>query len=150
MELASVIDKQVANKSIVELFVKILRDNDNEASVALFSSLLSYVDELDLAGMSPTILPVVLEISEQAHWRVKCAMIKLLPSFGRVLGVDEFAKKLFPLINTWLGTLSSVSVSRCRCNLVLLSSNSELTGRHSPLLRSFFSSRVTKITLSGK
>ena len=29
-------------------------------------------------------------------------MIKLIPSFARVLGLEDFGKKLFPLINTWL------------------------------------------------
>lgn len=102
MELASVIDRHNANASIVPLFIQILRDSDNEASVALLTSLLTYVDKVDLTGMTPAILPVILEIAGETHWRVKVVIIKLIPSFARVLGLDEFTKKLFPLVNTWL------------------------------------------------
>lgn len=102
MELASVIDRHSANASIVPLFVQILRESDNEASVALLTSLLTYVDKVDLAGMTPAILPVILEIAGETHWRVKVVIIKLIPSFANVLGIDEFTKKLFPLVNTWL------------------------------------------------
>ncbi|OHT06030.1 HEAT repeat family protein [Tritrichomonas foetus] len=102
MELASVIDRHNANASIVPLFIQILRESDNEASVALLTSLLTYVDKVDLPGMTPAILPVILEIAGETHWRVKCVIIKLIPSFANVLGLDDFTKKLFPLVNTWL------------------------------------------------
>jgi serine/threonine-protein phosphatase 2A regulatory subunit A len=102
MELASLIDKRAANAQIVPLFIRILHDSDNEASVAALASLLKYVDKVDLSGMTPAILPVILEIALETHWRVKVVIIKLIPSLANVLGLDEFSKKLFPLVGTWL------------------------------------------------
>lgn len=102
MEVASVIDRHSANAAIVPLFVRILRDSDNEASVALLTSLLTYVDKVDLAGMTPAILPVILDIAFGTHWRVKVVIIKLIPSFASVIGLEEFSKKLFPLVTTWM------------------------------------------------
>jgi serine/threonine-protein phosphatase 2A regulatory subunit A len=102
MELASMIDKRADNAQIVPLFIRILHDSDNEASVAALSSLLKFVDNVDLAGMTPAILPVILEIALETHWRVKVVIIKLIPALANVLGLDEFSKKLFPLVGTWL------------------------------------------------
>lgn len=105
MELASVIDRHNANASIVPLFTQILHESDHEASVALLTSLDTYVDKVDLAGMAPAILPVILEIAGETHWRVKLAIIKLIPAFANVIGLDEFTKKLLPLVTTWLSDL---------------------------------------------
>jgi hypothetical protein len=38
---------------------------------------------------------------------VKIAIIKLIPSFERVLGLNEFGRKIFPLANSWLPDLNS-------------------------------------------
>jgi serine/threonine-protein phosphatase 2A regulatory subunit A len=102
MEVASAIERRAANAQIVPFFTRILHDSDNDASVAALTSLFTYVDKVDLAGMTPAMLPTILEIAFETHWRVKVVIIKLIPSFGRVLGLDEFTKKLFPLVNTWL------------------------------------------------
>jgi serine/threonine-protein phosphatase 2A regulatory subunit A len=102
MEVAAAIERRTANAQLVPFFTRILHDSDNEASVAALSSLLKYVDKVDLAGMIPAMLPTILEIAFETHWRVKVVIIKLIPSFARVLGLDEFTKKLFPLVNTWL------------------------------------------------
>jgi serine/threonine-protein phosphatase 2A regulatory subunit A len=102
MELASVMERRTANSQIVPLFTRILHDSDNEASVAALQSLLKYADKVDLNGMTPAMLPTILEIAFETHWRVKVVIIKLIPAFARVLGLDEFTKKLLPLVNTWL------------------------------------------------
>lgn len=101
-EVAASIDKHSVNAQIVQLFQKILRDSDSEASVALLTSLLTFVDKIDLAGITPGILPTILDIAFETHWRVKVVIIKLIPSFAAVLGLDEFTKKLFPIVKTWL------------------------------------------------
>jgi serine/threonine-protein phosphatase 2A regulatory subunit A len=102
MEVAAAIDRRTANAQIVPFFTRILHDSDNEASVAALTSLLKYVEKVDLAGMTPAMLPTILEIAFETHWRVKVVIIKLIPSFARVLGLDEFTKKLFPIVTTWL------------------------------------------------
>jgi serine/threonine-protein phosphatase 2A regulatory subunit A len=102
MAVAVSIERRTANSQLVPFFTRILHDSDNEASVAALTSLLKYVDKVDLAGMTPAMLPTILEIAFETHWRVKVVIIKLIPSFARVLGLDEFAKKLFPLVTTWL------------------------------------------------
>jgi hypothetical protein len=43
-----------------------------------------------------------LEIALETHWRVKVVIVKLIPFVTRVLGLDAFTKKLFPIINKWL------------------------------------------------
>lgn len=102
MELASNINSQNINNLIVPLFIQILRENDNEANVALLSSLLLYADKVDLLGMIPGILPTILEIASETHWRVKYMVIKLIPSFAKVLELNNFNKKLFHLVEMWL------------------------------------------------
>ena len=102
MELAPIIGNHNTTASIVPLFMQILHDSDNEASVALLNSLLTHVDEVDLNSIAPAVLPVILEIATETHWRVKMVIIKLIPPFAKVLGQEEFQRKLFPLIGQWL------------------------------------------------
>ncbi|EAY17459.1 HEAT repeat family protein [Trichomonas vaginalis G3] len=102
MELAPIVGKQHVSQSIIPLFGQILHDTDNEASVALLTSLLQHVEEVDMNSIVPAVLPTILEIANDAHWRVIVAIIKLIPSFAAVLGTDEFGKKLFPLVQNWL------------------------------------------------
>lgn len=105
MELAPIIGNHNTTASIVPLFMQILHDSDNEASVALLSSLLAHVDEVDLNSIAPAVLPVILEIAGETHWRVKIVIIKLIPPFAKVLGLEDFSRKLFPLIGTWLSDI---------------------------------------------
>lgn len=105
MELAPVIGNHNTTASIVPVFQQILHDNDNDASVALLKSLLKHVDQIDLNSITPSILPVILEIAKETHWRVKVVIIELTPSFARVLGLDDFNRKLFPLVQDWLSDL---------------------------------------------
>lgn len=102
MEFAPIIGNQATLSSLVPVFIKILGENDNDASVALLSSLLNHADEIDLPTITPAILEVILRISGDAKWRVKVAIVKLIPHFARVLGIDEFTAKLFPLVKMWL------------------------------------------------
>lgn len=105
MELAPIIGNHNTSLSIIPLFLQILIDTDNEASVALLNSLLTHVDEVDLASITPAILPTILEIAGDTHWRVKVVIIKLIPHFAKVLGVEEFGKQVFQLVQTWLSDL---------------------------------------------
>ena len=102
MEIASYIDKHSVTQSIVPLFDKILHDNDSEATVALLSSLLKYVDKVDLPNLTAGVFNGILEIAMETHWRVKVEIIKLIPHFSAVLGKEDFKKQVFPLIKKWL------------------------------------------------
>jgi len=102
MEFAPIVGNQVSVSTLVPVFIQILHENDNEASVALLNSLLKHADEVDLTSITPAILGVILEIAGDAKWRVKVVIVKLIPHFARVLGLDEFTAKLFPLVKLWL------------------------------------------------
>lgn len=102
MELAPIVGKEPTIKSIIPIFLQVLRGTDNEASVAILNSLLLHISSIDLSSIIGAILPVVLELAGDTHWRVKVAIIKLIPSLSKELSLDEFSRRLFPLINNWL------------------------------------------------
>lgn len=102
MEFAPIVGNQVTISTIIPVFIQILHDNDYEACTAVLNSLLTHIDEVNLPAIVSAILNVILEISGQTKWRVKVVIVKLIPHFARVLGLDDFMAKLFPLLKSWL------------------------------------------------
>jgi serine/threonine-protein phosphatase 2A regulatory subunit A len=98
MEVAAAIDGLTANADIVSFSTRILHDSDNEVSVAALTSLLEYVDHVNLAGMTPAMLPTILEIAFESHWRIEIIIIKVILSFARSLGLGEFTKSCSRLL----------------------------------------------------
>jgi hypothetical protein len=100
MEITAAIDHRTDDAQIVPFFTQILHDSDNLASVAALTSLLKEVEKVGLAGMTPPMLPTILEFESATNWRVKVIIIKLIPSFAKLLAVERFIRKLFPIIDT--------------------------------------------------
>ena len=52
--------------------------------------------------LSQSLLPAVVELSEDRHWRVRLAIIEYVPLLAGQLGVDFFDDKLKELCLRWL------------------------------------------------
>lgn len=53
--------------------------------------------------LSQSLLPAIVELAEDRHWRVRLAIIEYIPLLASQLGVDFFDDKLGALCMQWLG-----------------------------------------------
>lgn len=53
--------------------------------------------------LSQSLLPAIVELAEDKHWRVRLAIIEYIPLLASQLGVDFFDDKLGSLCMHWLG-----------------------------------------------
>jgi hypothetical protein len=53
--------------------------------------------------LSQSLLPAIIELSEDRQWRVRLALIEYIPLLAKQLGVQFFDEKLSALCMTWLG-----------------------------------------------
>ncbi len=80
---------------------------------------LSGVQVIGIDLLSQSLLPAIVELAEDRHWRVRLAIIEYIPLLASQLGVDFFDDKLGALCMQWLGdqvwviTLSLDSNSWC-------------------------------------
>lgn len=66
----------------------------------LFNSIYSQVIGIDL--LSQSLLPAIVELAEDRHWRVRLAIIEYIPLLASQLGVGFFDDKLGSLCMQWL------------------------------------------------
>lgn len=52
--------------------------------------------------LSQSLLPAIVELAEDKHWRVRLALIEYIPLLSSQLGVDFFDDKLGALCMQWL------------------------------------------------
>ena len=53
--------------------------------------------------LSQSLLPAIVELAEDKHWRVRLAIIEYIPLLASQLGVEFFDEKLGALCMQWLG-----------------------------------------------
>lgn len=81
--------------------------------------------------LSQSLLPAIVELAEDRHWRVRLAIIEYIPLLASQLGVGFFDDKLGALCMQWLQDkvcfLSACTTEVVKCKS-LLSSDWCLTG----------------------
>ena len=63
----------------------------------------SCVQVIGIDLLSQSLLPAIVELAEDKHWRVRLAIIEYIPLLASQLGVDFFDDKLGALCMQWLG-----------------------------------------------
>jgi hypothetical protein len=63
----------------------------------------SFVQVIGIDLLSQSLLPAIVELAEDKHWRVRLAIIEYIPLLASQLGVDFFDDKLGTLCMQWLG-----------------------------------------------
>lgn len=63
----------------------------------------SFVQVIGIDLLSQSLLPAIVELAEDKHWRVRLAIIEYIPLLASQLGVDFFDDKLGALCMQWLG-----------------------------------------------
>ncbi len=63
----------------------------------------SGVQVIGIDLLSQSLLPAIVELAEDRHWRVRLAIIEYIPLLASQLGVEFFDDKLGALCMQWLG-----------------------------------------------
>ena len=57
---------------------------------------------IGISQLSQSLLPAIVELSEDTKWRVRLAIIEYMPLLAEQLGVNVFEEKLNQLCMQWL------------------------------------------------
>ena len=57
---------------------------------------------IGISQLSQSLLPAIVELAEDAKWRVRLAIIEYMPLLAEQLGVEVFEEKLNQLCMQWL------------------------------------------------
>ncbi|CAJ0928846.1 unnamed protein product, partial [Mesorhabditis belari] len=91
MGLGPIVGKQVTETHLLPIYTAMLRDSTAEVS-----------DVIGASMMRDEVLPAVIELGEDGKWRVRLALVTLMPLLAQQLGREFFDEKLLPLCMTWL------------------------------------------------
>ncbi|XP_072125729.1 serine/threonine-protein phosphatase 2A 65 kDa regulatory subunit A beta isoform-like [Mobula birostris] len=128
-ELQKTVGPEIAENDLVPAFQNLLKDCEAEVRAAgankvkdfcenlpvdcretvTISHILQYVKVICLLKflarihqLSQSLLPAIVELAEDAKWRVRLAIIEYMPLLAGLLGVEFFDEKLNSLCMTWL------------------------------------------------
>ncbi|XP_042555999.1 serine/threonine-protein phosphatase 2A 65 kDa regulatory subunit A alpha isoform-like [Dipodomys spectabilis] len=100
--LSPLLGKDNTIDHLLPLFLAQLRDRCLEVRLNIISNL-DYVKEIfAIRQLSQSLLPAIVELAQDAKWRVRLAIIEYMSLVARQLGVEFFDEKLNSLCIAWL------------------------------------------------
>lgn len=67
-----------------------------------FAEIIYFFQVIGIDLLSQSLLPAIVELAEDKHWRVRLALIEYIPLLASQLGVNFFDDKLGGLCMQWL------------------------------------------------
>ncbi|XP_073095937.1 serine/threonine-protein phosphatase 2A 65 kDa regulatory subunit A beta isoform isoform X1 [Manis javanica] len=102
MGLSTVLGRENTTEHLLPLILAQLKDECPEVRLNIISNL-EYVNEVTgIRQLSQSLLPAIVELAEDAKWKVRLATIECMPLLAGQLGVEFFDEKLNSLCMAWL------------------------------------------------
>jgi serine/threonine-protein phosphatase 2A regulatory subunit A len=79
-----------------------LRDDSSDVRLNIISKLDNVNKVIGIELLSQSLLPAIVELSEDKQWRVRLAIIEFMPLLAKQLGVEFFNDKLSSMCLGWL------------------------------------------------
>ena len=115
--------QDLAGQHLVPLVSSFLRDESPEVRLNILKELSLLKDWI--AAMQDEIMPSVLQLVNDSHWRVRLAIVEQMPLFMGALGTPYFTSNLLPpLLATFGDTVAHVRV----CSADMLAELAEAAG----------------------
>ncbi|XP_024174313.1 serine/threonine-protein phosphatase 2A 65 kDa regulatory subunit A beta isoform [Rosa chinensis] len=110
MGMAPVLGKDATIEQLLPIFLSLLKDEFPDVRLNIISKLdqvepflvIYLVQGIGIDLLSQSLLPAIVELAEDRHWRVRLAIIEYIPSLASQLGVGFFDDKLGSLCMQWL------------------------------------------------
>ncbi|KAH6779427.1 protein phosphatase 2A subunit A2 [Perilla frutescens var. hirtella] len=101
MGMAPVLGNDVTIEQLLPIFISLLKDEFLDVSLNIISKLEQVNQLIGIDLLSQSLLPAVVELTEDRHWRVRLAFIEYIPLLAS-RGVGFFNDKLGALCMHWL------------------------------------------------
>uniref|UniRef100_A0A8I5US88 Protein phosphatase 2 scaffold subunit Abeta n=1 Tax=Pongo abelii TaxID=9601 RepID=A0A8I5US88_PONAB len=102
MGLSTILGKENTIEHLLPLFLAQLKDECPEVRLNIISNLDCVNEVIGIRQLSQSLLPAIVELAEDAKWRVRLAIIEYMPLLAGQLGVEFFDEKLNSLCMAWL------------------------------------------------
>ncbi|KAK7808596.1 hypothetical protein U0070_015956 [Myodes glareolus] len=102
MGLSPILGKDNTIEHLLPLFLAQLKDECPEVRLNIISNLDCVNEVIGIRQLSQCLLPAIVELAEDAKWRVRLAIIEYMPLLAGQLGVEFFDEKLNSLCMAWL------------------------------------------------
>ncbi|GAB5577064.1 serine/threonine-protein phosphatase 2A 65 kDa regulatory subunit A beta isoform isoform X4 [Prionailurus iriomotensis] len=103
MGLSTILGKENTIEHLLPLFLAQLKDECPEVRLNIISNLDCVNEVIGIRQLSQSLLPAIVELAEDAKWRVRLAIIEYMPLLaGQLQGVEFFDEKLNSLCMAWL------------------------------------------------
>lgn len=116
------------------MFLQCLKDEFPDVRLNIISKLDKVNSTIGIELLSQSLLPAIVELSEDKQWRVRLAIIDFLPLLAKQLGQQFFDDKLLPMCMAWLndpifairevGLRSMLHMFDLLCSLILNNAHS--------------------------
>uniref|UniRef100_A0A8C4LKS8 Phosphatase PP2A regulatory subunit A/Splicing factor 3B subunit 1-like HEAT repeat domain-containing protein n=1 Tax=Equus asinus asinus TaxID=83772 RepID=A0A8C4LKS8_EQUAS len=102
MGLSTILGKENTIEHLLPLFLAQLKDECPEVCLNIISNLDCVNEVIGNRQLSQFLLPAIVELAEDAKWRVRLAIIEYMPLLVGQLGMEFFEEKLNSLCMAWL------------------------------------------------
>jgi len=102
MELTTVLPRQDAQERILPQILRLLRDANPDVRLNLLAHLESVRSVVDLEVLSQSLIPAIVDLSRDKQWRIRRAVVRLVPRLAQQLGANFYEGRLSELCMSWV------------------------------------------------
>eukprot|EP00755_Sulcionema_specki_P015661 Sspe_Gene.60019::Locus_33023_Transcript_1_1_Confidence_1.000_Length_1848::g.60019::m.60019/K03456/PPP2R1; serine/threonine-protein phosphatase 2A regulatory subunit A len=99
--LSAVLGHNQMVQTTIPLLTSLLGDQNSEVRLNVIEEL-SKISDMGFQEVKSHLLPAVVQLAVDAKWRVREAVIKLIPALAKQMGVDAFEQDMSKLLVGWL------------------------------------------------
>jgi len=101
-EFAEVIGKGGATGMIDTVVLPLLEDESNEVRINIITNLNKIIKVMGIDNVSHSLIPEIINLARHPQWRIRLAIIELIPVIAADLNIRHFVEKLGELCISWL------------------------------------------------
>ena len=107
--MAPIVGKDYSLSKIVPILSELLKDNSSEVRFNVASNMKKLATVVNSDVLSPSLLTIFTELTNDPQWRVRMATFELIGDFSLEFGQATFSKSLEPIFMKYLtNTAASV------------------------------------------
>lgn len=91
-----------AEKELIPVVLKLLEDKASQVRLSVIERLEEVNEVVESAMLAKTLLPAIVDLSEDGQWRVRHALLGFMPLLARQLGEETFMTRLTAICVAWL------------------------------------------------
>jgi len=101
-ELADIVGKIGCSNLVESVVLPLLEDESSEVRIHVLTHLNNVVRVMGIEALSQTLLPELVALAKHPQWRIRLAIIELIPVIASELDLKYFDTKLGELCVSWL------------------------------------------------